>query len=86
MSSIGIDFGNDCCVIGLAGRGGIDIILNESSNRRNPTMTSFQGQQVRPVALHAQLNTISTINSSGFVLSFVPAPCAVPASNLSLSL
>lgn len=45
MSTIGIDFGNDACVIGLASKGGIDIILNESSNRRNPTMTSFSGKQ-----------------------------------------
>ncbi|KAG5189610.1 heat shock protein 70 [Tribonema minus] len=45
MSSVGIDLGNDSCVIGLAGRGGIDIILNESSNRRTPSMVSFQGKQ-----------------------------------------
>jgi heat shock 70kDa protein 4 len=62
MSSIGIDFGNDCCVIGLAGRGGIDIILNESSNRRNPTMTSFQGQQVRLVASVSPRNTSSMLH------------------------
>mmetsp|Transcript_11422 Transcript_11422/g.17001 ORF Transcript_11422/g.17001 Transcript_11422/m.17001 type:complete len:786 (+) Transcript_11422:85-2442(+) len=45
MASIGIDFGNDSCVIGIAGRGGIDIALNESSNRRTPSMVSFQGKQ-----------------------------------------
>ncbi|CAB1106414.1 HSP70 [Ectocarpus sp. CCAP 1310/34] len=45
MSVIGIDFGNDTCVIGMAARGGIDIILNENSNRRNPTLVSFQGKQ-----------------------------------------
>ncbi|CAM9292853.1 unnamed protein product [Ectocarpus sp. 12 AP-2014] len=45
MSVIGIDFGNDTCVIGVAARGGIDIILNENSNRRNPTLVSFQGKQ-----------------------------------------
>lgn len=38
MSVIGIDFGNDTCVIGMAARGGIDIILNENSNRKNPTL------------------------------------------------
>lgn len=42
---IGIDFGNECCKIGMAARGGIDIILNESSNRKNPTLVSFQGKQ-----------------------------------------
>ena len=38
MSVIGIDFGNECCKIGMAARGGIDIILNENSNRKNPTL------------------------------------------------
>lgn len=36
MSVIGIDFGNVDCVIAQAKRGGIDIILNENSNRKNP--------------------------------------------------
>ncbi|CAM9320236.1 unnamed protein product [Ascophyllum nodosum] len=45
MSVIGIDFGNDTCKIGIAARGGIDIILNESSNRKNPSLVSFQGKQ-----------------------------------------
>lgn len=40
MSVIGIDLGNDTCKIGMAARGGIDIILNESSNRKNPTLVS----------------------------------------------
>lgn len=37
---IGVDLGNDSCVIGMAARGGIDIILNENSNRKNPTLVS----------------------------------------------
>lgn len=45
MSVIGVDFGNESCVIGMASRGGIDIILNENSNRRNPSMVSFQGKE-----------------------------------------
>ncbi|GLD98532.1 hypothetical protein PINS_up007229 [Pythium insidiosum] len=44
MPVIGIDFGNADCVIGQAlggssgplKRSGIDIILNENSNRKNP--------------------------------------------------
>ncbi|RHY33926.1 hypothetical protein DYB32_001323 [Aphanomyces invadans] len=36
MSVIGIDFGNVECVVAQAKRGGIDIILNENSNRKNP--------------------------------------------------
>lgn len=45
MSVIGLDFGNVDCVIGQAKRGGIDIILNENSNRKNPNMVCFQGKQ-----------------------------------------
>ncbi|DBA00859.1 TPA: hypothetical protein N0F65_008502, partial [Lagenidium giganteum] len=45
MSVIGIDFGNVDCVIGQAKRGGIDIILNENSNRKNPNMVCVQGKQ-----------------------------------------
>jgi molecular chaperone DnaK (HSP70) len=40
MSVIGIDFGNTECVIAQAKRGGIDIILNENSNRKNPYVQS----------------------------------------------
>ncbi|KAJ0412700.1 hypothetical protein ATCC90586_002330 [Pythium insidiosum] len=45
MSVIGVDFGNVDCVIGQAKRGGIDIILNENSNRKNPNMVCIQGKQ-----------------------------------------
>ncbi|CAH0482051.1 unnamed protein product [Peronospora belbahrii] len=45
MSVIGIDFGNVDCVIGQAKRGGIDIILNENSNRKNPNLVCIQGKQ-----------------------------------------
>ncbi|TDH67377.1 hypothetical protein CCR75_001913 [Bremia lactucae] len=45
MSVIGVDFGNVDCVIAQAKRGGIDIILNENSNRKNPNMVCVQGKQ-----------------------------------------
>ncbi|OQR93353.1 heat shock protein belonging to the HSP70 family [Achlya hypogyna] len=45
MSVIGIDYGNVECVIGQAKRGGIDIILNENSNRKNPNMVCVSGKQ-----------------------------------------
>jgi len=41
MSVVGIDFGNQNSVIAAAGRGGVDVILNGSSNRLNPTMVGF---------------------------------------------
>ncbi|RHY21736.1 hypothetical protein DYB36_011562, partial [Aphanomyces astaci] len=45
MSVIGIDFGNVECVVAQAKRGGIDIILNENSNRKNPNMVCMAGKQ-----------------------------------------
>ncbi|OQS03940.1 heat shock protein belonging to the HSP70 family [Thraustotheca clavata] len=45
MSVIGIDYGNVECVIAQAKRGGIDIILNENSNRKNPAMVCVAGKQ-----------------------------------------
>ncbi|KAF0693931.1 Aste57867_15151 [Aphanomyces stellatus] len=45
MSVIGIDFGNVDCVVSQAKRGGIDIILNENSNRKNPNMVCMAGKQ-----------------------------------------
>ncbi len=45
MSVVGISLGNEAAVIGQAGRGGVDIVLNENSNRRTPCMVSIQGQQ-----------------------------------------
>ena len=45
MSVIGIDIGNDAFCIAQTKRGDIDLILNENSNRRNPTMVSVQGKQ-----------------------------------------
>jgi len=45
MSVIGIDFGNMNSIVAQAQRGGIDIILNENSNRLNPSMVSFNGAQ-----------------------------------------
>ena len=45
MSVTGIDFGNLSILIGMAGRGGVDVILNESSNRQTATAVSIQGKQ-----------------------------------------
>lgn len=45
MSVVGIDFGNLSLLIGQAGRGGVDVILNDSSNRQTATAVSIQGKQ-----------------------------------------
>jgi heat shock protein 4 len=34
MSVIGVDFGNLSLLIGQAGKGGVDVILNDASNRQ----------------------------------------------------
>ena len=36
MSVVGFDFGNSSCVIGVAQKGGIDVILNDVSSRQTP--------------------------------------------------
>jgi hypothetical protein len=35
MSVIGLDFGNEFAVLAIAKRGGVDIVLNENSQRQN---------------------------------------------------
>jgi len=45
MAVIGIDFGNENAVVAQAKRGGIDIVLNENSNRKNANLVTFQGKQ-----------------------------------------
>jgi heat shock protein 4 len=45
MSVVGIDFGNLSILIGQAGKGGVDVILNDSSNRQTATAVSIQGKQ-----------------------------------------
>mmetsp|Transcript_28339 Transcript_28339/g.91800 ORF Transcript_28339/g.91800 Transcript_28339/m.91800 type:complete len:650 (+) Transcript_28339:49-1998(+) len=45
MSVVGIDFGNSSCVAATVGRGGVDVVLNETSHRKTATMVSFQDKQ-----------------------------------------
>lgn len=45
MSVVGIDIGNQSILIGQAGKGGVDVILNETSNRQSATFVSIQGKQ-----------------------------------------
>lgn len=40
MNVFGIDFGNANCVVAVARKGGVDIVLNESSNRQTPCAAS----------------------------------------------
>lgn len=45
MSVVGIDFGNLSLLIGQTSKGGVDVILNDASNRQTATAVSVQGKQ-----------------------------------------
>ncbi|KAL0486377.1 HSP70 [Acrasis kona] len=45
MPVIGIDLGTDNCVIALARRGGIDVVVNEFSRRYTPSIVSFTNKE-----------------------------------------
>jgi len=45
MSVVGIDFGNLNLLIGQTSKGGVDVILNDASNRQTATAVSVQGKQ-----------------------------------------
>ncbi|MCL7039852.1 hypothetical protein MKW94_021061 [Papaver nudicaule] len=45
MSVVGFDIGNENCVIGAAKHRGIDVLLNEESNRETPAVVSFGEKQ-----------------------------------------
>jgi len=62
-----VDFGNDSVYIAQAKRGGIDLILNENTNRKNPCIVSFQGKErfagesASPLARSNYKNTIRCV-------------------------
>ncbi|KAG8762406.1 adenyl-nucleotide exchange factor sse1 [Ceratobasidium sp. 428] len=58
-SVVGIDFGNLASKIGVARKGGIDVILNESSSRATPSLVSF-GPKAR--AMGEAAKTLETSN------------------------
>eukprot|EP00624_Nannochloropsis_granulata_P001996 evm.model.NODE_19466_length_64249_cov_18.424255.11 len=64
MAVVGIDLGNLNIVIAQAQRGGVDVILNENSNRQNPNMVSiaekqrYVGEQAVTLARSNYKNTI----------------------------
>ena len=40
MAVVGIDFGNLSCVLAIAERGGVKVILNENSQRQNACVSA----------------------------------------------
>ena len=47
MSVVGFDIGNDGCFVAEIKRGGVDMVLNENSNRRTPNLVSIQEGKTR---------------------------------------
>lgn len=41
INTAGIDFGNSNCVVAVPKETGVEVVLNQSSNRLNPTMVTF---------------------------------------------
>ncbi|KAG8747153.1 adenyl-nucleotide exchange factor sse1 [Ceratobasidium sp. 414] len=58
-SVVGIDFGNLASKIGVARKGGIDVILNESSSRATPSLVSFG---IKARAMGEAAKTLETSN------------------------
>lgn len=65
MSVVGFDIGNENCVIGAVKQRGVDILLNDESNRETPAVVSF-GEKQRFLgsagAASATMNPKSTIS------------------------
>uniref|UniRef100_A0A0D6QY02 Uncharacterized protein n=1 Tax=Araucaria cunninghamii TaxID=56994 RepID=A0A0D6QY02_ARACU len=65
MSVIGLDIGNENCVVAVAKQRGIDVVLNEESKRETPTVVSF-GEKQRflgtAAAASATMNPKSTVS------------------------
>uniref|UniRef100_A0A1D1XWP1 Heat shock protein 14 n=1 Tax=Anthurium amnicola TaxID=1678845 RepID=A0A1D1XWP1_9ARAE len=45
MSVVGFDFGNESCVVAVARQRGIDVVLNDESNRETPAIVCFGDKQ-----------------------------------------
>jgi len=68
MSVLGIDFGNDNAVIAVARRGGIDMAVNQASNRATPVVIGF-GNNGEGRMLGEKGKTSVMSNIKGTVLS-----------------
>ncbi|KNA11575.1 hypothetical protein SOVF_133880 [Spinacia oleracea] len=64
MSVVGFDFGNESCVVAVARQRGIDVVLNDESNRETPSIVCF-GEKQRFIgtagAASAMMNPKTTI-------------------------
>jgi len=63
MAVVGIDFGSLASKIGVARRGGIDIVTNEVSNRATPSLVSF-GPRQRSIGEGAKTQEVSNYKNT----------------------
>lgn len=62
MSVLGIDFGNDNSVIMMARKRGLDLAVNQNSNRSTPTLVGFAGPgEARNMGERAKMSMMSHI-------------------------
>jgi heat shock protein 4 len=62
MSVLGIDLGNDNSVIMIARKRGLDLAVNQSSNRQTPTLVGFAGPgEARNMGERAKMSMMSNI-------------------------
>jgi len=65
--AVGIDFGGGSAVIAVAKKGGVDIVVNEASNRETPIVVGF-GEHERFIGEggYVQVLYFTTINLNTF--------------------
>lgn len=63
MSVVGIDFGTQNTVVAVARNRGIDVIINEVSNRATPSLVSF-GEQQRFIGESGKIQEISNFKNT----------------------
>merc|ERR1712195_357833 len=62
MSVLGIDLGNENSVIIIARKRGLDLAVNQSSNRKTPTMVGFAGPgEARNMGERAKMSMMGNI-------------------------
>merc|ERR1711957_1160527 len=65
MSVLGIDLGNENSVIMIARKRGLDLAVNQSSNRKTPTMVGFAGPgEARNMGERAKMSMMGNIPST----------------------
>lgn len=85
MACAGIDFGNRASVVAIARRGGIDICVNEVSNRATPSVVSFQGPERHVGEAAASIAAQNYRNTVPSVQRLLGVSCPSPFANAEAS-